>query len=1007
MSVKIKDTGFYGSVPREIQRTTLQTSTGGVIVVLIDPNSANTAGAGYGAKDGIPRLQIWESTDRITFNLRGTYVLTNVSTDPPHWAAELCSDNSVVVAWRTTHATGNYGVAYRKITYGTWASSAEEIVVPVAVAAFAVNTIDITVSPATNVPIVSIAATDNPITLVKHRVYARRTSDNTWVMADERTDSNLGGNYHFGSTASVMNVGTAAARPVVFAWTSVAVDPGSAIRVYSGMLDEATGLITGTTLRDSVGALDSTTTGPVRKILMFRRATNEFVLAGMIPVVSATRGINKFYVSAYRWDGTTWTVLKAAQTYSKTTWVNGDSSIYGGMVFSTSGNLSYINFVHRDDTSINNMTSTLWNNSIRLDFSGATPDQMIGRQYFIKDGVNALTAPSSGGQTFVSGTNYDISYFKTVAGAGFQLHHEYVKPLRAPAGQIPVDGSTVTTSVPSVSMDAITDLTDPPVQVRAYWQIASDVGFTTALKVFEQDSTKWALVNGTVIRTTETLPSSLSLPQGTWYIRSAHRDSLGRLSPYATLNTFTVSHPPAPVQVGPIGDPYVIYGSGGSTNFTWDFTDPSPGDYQTAYQIVVEKVSDGTVVVDSGKVTTTNDPVNPTVRWNAQVVVPAANKDIQLRWKIRLWDKDNVAGNYSAYATFYLVDPATANLTSPASSTVTTSMPTVTLTGTVGGTRRIKKMRVLFLQGATTVYDSGDILVDLASPYTVSHTPTSPILANNQNYTISTYVTDSVGINSSIVQMNITTSWITPAVPTGVTANIVPFNTENQGYVDVSWPSTLRDADFMYWIIRRKADQINPNTLAVVENGLWVELAKIYGISSTYSYRDYYAPAGYKVTYEIAQVVNRFGDIIESADETPSRVTCYPSSEGYWLIEPLATEINASAFKLPQVTADSYTDEYEEAEYPIIGRGRHVDRGERLGLKGTLEVKVRDSTTTTARQMKRRLETLKSENRRLYLRTPFGDLYRVYTGNLSVSRVAGVGKSEFVDITLPYTEVGD
>jgi hypothetical protein len=43
----------------------------------------------------------------------------------------------------------------------------------------------------------------------------------------------------------------------------------------------------------------------------------------------------------------------------------------------------------------------------------------------------------------------------------------------------------------------------------------------------------------------------------------------------------------------------------------------------------------------------------------------------------------------------------------------------------------------------------------------------------------------------------------------------------------------------------------------------------------------------------------------------------------------------------------------------------------------------------------------------LYMRTPFGDMYKVYVDDLQVSRIAGVGTSEFCDVTLQYMEVGE
>jgi hypothetical protein len=114
-----------------------------------------------------------------------------------------------------------------------------------------------------------------------------------------------------------------------------------------------------------------------------------------------------------------------------------------------------------------------------------------------------------------------------------------------------------------------------------------------------------------------------------------------------------------------------------------------------------------------------------------------------------------------------------------------------------------------------------------------------------------------------------------------------------------------------------------------------------------------------------------------------------------------------AVFALNIVKGDSYTDEYEQAEYTIAGRGRYIDHGDHLGLKGTLDIQLRNSLTQTARQKKRRLELMKEANSTLYLRTPFGDLYRVSPGDLAVSRIAGVGLQEFCDVQIPYAEVAE
>jgi hypothetical protein len=86
----------------------------------------------------------------------------------------------------------------------------------------------------------------------------------------------------------------------------------------------------------------------------------------------------------------------------------------------------------------------------------------------------------------------------------------------------------------------------------------------------------------------------------------------------------------------------------------------------------------------------------------------------------------------------------------------------------------------------------------------------------------------------------------------------------------------------------------------------------------------------------------------------------------------------------------------------------YVD-GEQLGGQWRGDEDLSSSETTgyyTARQMKQDIEDFKFQREYGYLRTPFGDLYSVAWGNVSLKRLAGVATNEFSDVEIPYTEVG-
>lgn len=247
------------------------------------------------------------------------------------------------------------------------------------------------------------------------------------------------------------------------------------------------------------------------------------------------------------------------------------------------------------------------------------------------------------------------------------------------------------------------------------------------------------------------------------------------------------------------------------------------------------------------------------------------------------------------------------------------------------------------------------------------------------------------------------TAWINPASPTGLEVFDAQYNIEDEGYIAITWDDLARDDDFTFWSLYRKSDLVDNTTGQVLEEGSFELLDREYSISSDYEYRDYFAPANYLVTYRLVQSVNRLGQDIDSAPTDHAGII--PFSDGYWLIEPSSLDASADAFKLSIVTADSFTDEQEESEFNVIGRGRVVNKGQKLGNKGTLEVQLRNTGGTTARQKRLRLKELQEGARQLYLRNPFGDIFRVSVSMISISRVAGVGRSEFCDVTIPYSEV--
>ncbi|MBO8128264.1 MAG: hypothetical protein H0Z39_03570 [Peptococcaceae bacterium] len=90
--------------------------------------------------------------------------------------------------------------------------------------------------------------------------------------------------------------------------------------------------------------------------------------------------------------------------------------------------------------------------------------------------------------------------------------------------------------------------------------------------------------------------------------------------------------------------------------FNWSFIDPDPGDYQTAYQVVIRKKSDGTVIYDSGKVMspeesfrlpTSADPATPGPLW--------VSGEYEFTVEVRVWDSMDIPSEWSPSSDFCVI----------------------------------------------------------------------------------------------------------------------------------------------------------------------------------------------------------------------------------------------------------------------------------------------------------------------------------------------------------------
>lgn len=214
-------------------------------------------------------------------------------------------------------------------------------------------------------------------------------------------------------------------------------------------------------------------------------------------------------------------------------------------------------------------------------------------------------------------------------------------------------------------------------------------------------------------------------------------------------------------------------------------------------------------------------------------------------------------------------------------------------------------------------------------------------------------------------------------------------NFASDGYVRLEWDDTGVAVNFYAWrLYRRWAD-----------DPTWVLIYETTDNLPTYTFDDYFAHANEQNDWALVQVTQA-GSVRTEGVYTVISDT--PYSEDYWLLHPTDPIYNV---RLHHVTEDSYSDEYEEATLKLIGRGRKKDQGTGFGITGSLTADLRDTQAETAKVQRKKIEWLKETQTWVYLRTPFGEVWKVSLGQLAFTRTPGVGLREFGAMAIPYEEV--
>lgn len=551
----------------------------------------------------------------------------------------------------------------------------------------------------------------------------------------------------------------------------------------------------------------------------------------------------------------------------------------------------------------------------------------------------------------------------------------------------PSAGSTVTTNNVPLSSNPYGGVSGQ--QFKPRYEVSTSPSFSPS-QFFEAPNDQYRVAGTSIPNSNSVLPDGV-VTQGSWYVRVRSMDPWGMLGTNTAANAFTVAHTPSAVIVAPEPSETAAYDA--LTEFSWTFLDGWASDYQTAYNLVIERNDTGASILDTGKLVAVGGSAG--TRQTVYQAISSSLKGIELRVKVRVWDSSDVASAFTTYSVFTLVDPPTVNITVPAAGTLSNPNVVVQWTFSASGRTQSAFQVVITKSDGSPVFNSGT-----RGGADVSFAP-DVTLENLTDYIYLVRVYDSTsGAVSATDTQSVTTSWTPPDDTTSAQVDISSY--ELGGYVTIIWDDTSRDASFYSWQVWR-TDVISGDVVLVLETRV---------DATDYEFHDYTVANRRAYLYDVIQTATRFSIVVPGPLGSSAQMSVAADAliQGdYWLIH---RSDSTYTMALRHVTSDKYVpNEIERQEIPLIGRGRKVDYGTEYGPKGVLTAQIRDwynsttGLTESARTIRQRLELLQGTKADMYLRNPFGDIWLVAMSDIDIDRMAGVGASEFVTVTVPYAGV--
>lgn len=399
-------------------------------------------------------------------------------------------------------------------------------------------------------------------------------------------------------------------------------------------------------------------------------------------------------------------------------------------------------------------------------------------------------------------------------------------------------------------------------------------------------------------------------------------------------------------------------------------------DSPTALSIEVSRSSDSVIMYTMSKTASLSSVSNALLQGAGVTTTAGAGgvtltKNIQYRYRSRYTDNSasaNAVGSYSEYVYFKPTDgPSAAYKTTAgyttgvADSDLTTgkinnSLPELsyTFTGAYSKTQKSRRLRIIETSSSNAIrYDSGFVLTS-----EVTLTVPDSIILNNATYKFEITVTDTDDLASTPIDTTLVALWNAPAQITGLDVQ------QGNGTLKLTWDQTA-DANFTKYNIYRR----------LFGSGAQFTLLTSISDSTVLNYTDYSSGVGVKYEYKITQTSQpAASNPVDSDIDAATPVTAASESDNWWIVyegdESLGVEL--------YVDSENRTNPYQEEIFEPFGRDRKVIvRYAQFGVEGNISTYIPNDETSVKMP---KIKLLFGLSLPLYLKTPFGDVYKVYFG---------------------------